>query len=155
MEWNGVVGGSEPDVDIADPFESKSFENKQSYNRVVGDLLKLYIGQGETLTSVPESQIVYNPYGIDGLCYDYEYNLNYLEIFKSHSLSQAKISLLYPGSATSIPVSKIKSILRHHKDFMRTSDSDERLLKEFYRVSLFFRIFLQASPKCCLYLFLF
>lgn len=84
------------------------------------------------------SQIVYNPYGIDGLCYDYEYNLNFLEIFKSHSLSLAKISLLYPGSGTSIPVTKIKTILNNHQKFAKIENENERWLKEFYRVSATF-----------------
>lgn len=49
-EWKHPFGQGESESDLGLPFESKSFENKQTYNRVVGDLLKLYISQG-ALTS--------------------------------------------------------------------------------------------------------
>jgi hypothetical protein len=47
MNWSyglrdqGLVGDSDK------AFESKTFENKQEYNKVIGNILKLYINQGK------------------------------------------------------------------------------------------------------------
>lgn len=109
-------------------FSEMDYEQKNDYNSFVSKILKYY------LLHINSNQVVYNPYGIDGLSYDYEYNLNFLDIFRKRSPNNLKLSMLIPGSYNTIPSQKLSEILSRSKILNNSTKNLE--LKEFFNVNL-------------------
>jgi hypothetical protein len=109
------------------PFTQMNYETKTEYNSFVSKILKYY------LLHINSNQVVYNPYGIDGLSYDYEYNLNFLEIFRKRSPNNLRLSMLIPGSYNSIPAQKLSEISSRNGLFSKPSSNPE--LREFFNVT--------------------
>lgn len=46
VNWENLVQDEETKIDLNNLFDFKQFENKKLYNQIIGNILKLYINQG-------------------------------------------------------------------------------------------------------------